>query len=227
MAEVNYGLLASIPNAGQAFSDAFTKGQETGRQNKARAALAALAKNPSNTAALSALAEADPATAMEWRKNQLEVVKQSLAEHQDNILKGAEIIRQFQPKDQQSYTAALVAAQHAGIDVSQAPQQFDPAYVDGIVKLADAFKPQGDGNQVVVTPQPGAPAFIYDKDTGGVKQIFAPNPGGQAAGAPVGPTTASDAHGNKVQFNQQSGQWEPLGGATGSAPSQGFPQQPR
>lgn len=129
-------------NAGDHFAQAFQQGMENNRVTAARNAMSVLARDPTNQGALAALAKADPTTAMAYRKQQLEYSKTLLDQHQDSILRGAEIIRQFQPKDQASYSAALQAAQQAGIDISQVPQQFNPAYVDGVVKIADALKPQ-------------------------------------------------------------------------------------
>jgi ATP/maltotriose-dependent transcriptional regulator MalT len=56
------------PNPGERFAQAFQQGQQTARQNKARAAMAALVKDPTNANALAALAEVDPSSAMEFRQ---------------------------------------------------------------------------------------------------------------------------------------------------------------
>jgi hypothetical protein len=185
MADVNWSLGLPQQNPGNAFLDAFKQGQQQRRQDQARQAMGALVQNPNDPKALAALAQVDPQSAMEFRKQQIEYSKAQLAQHQDSILKGAEIVRQFNPKDQQSYTAALQAAQAAGIDVSQVPQQYNPQYVDGVMKLADALKPQTSDNTHFITPQPGGGAYAYDPRTGGVTTIIAPNPGDQAPGAPV------------------------------------------
>jgi hypothetical protein len=222
---VDFNALYSYPNAGQAFSQSFQQGMQQGRQDAARNAMAVLVQDPNNPRALAALAKVDPESAMQFRTQQATLAKQQLSEHQDNIIKGAEIVRQFMPKDQASYSAALQAAQQAGIDISQVPQQYNQQYVEGIVKIADAMKPQpeGDPNQVIVTPQQGMPAFVYDKQTHQSRMLFAPNPGNQAVGAPAGPRTATNPQtGERVQFNPQSGQWEPMGGPTPQT-SGGFP----
>jgi hypothetical protein len=185
MSDVNWALGLQQGNAGDAFAQAFQQGQVNNRQNAARNAMAALVQNPNDPQALAALARADPQTAMEFRKNQLEVTKAHLAEHQDSILKGAEIIREFNPKDQSSYTQALAAAQRAGIDISQVPQQFNPEYVQGIVHLADALHPQASDNLKFITPQPGGGAYGYDPRTGAVSTIIQPNDGTAPAGSPV------------------------------------------
>jgi hypothetical protein len=174
---VDWALGLQQGNAGDAFSQAFQQGQQTQRQNIARQAMAALVQDPNNPKALAALAQVDPQTAMEFRKQQIENTKAQLAQHQDSIVKGAEIIRQFNPKDQQSYTQALMAAQQAGIDISQVPQEYNPQYVDGVVKLADALKPQAGDGIHFITPQPGGGAYGYDPRTEKVTTIIQPNNG--------------------------------------------------
>lgn len=173
------------PNPGERFAAAFKEGQKTREQNMTKAAMSALVKDPNNANALAALAQVDPERAMEFRKQQLDYHKVQLSEHQDSILKGAEIIRQFNPQDQAGYSQALMAAQQAGIDVSQVPQQYDKTYVDGVVHLADALKPQSSDNAHFITPQPGGGAYKYDPRTGGIATIIQPNDGTQLAGAPA------------------------------------------
>lgn len=183
---VNWALgLQQGPNPGDRFAQAFQQGQETSRQNKARAAMGALAKDPANQAALAALAEADPETAMKFQHQQIEQHKALLTQHQDSIVKGAQIIRQFNPKDQQSYTAALAAAQAMGVDISQVPQQYNPQYVDGILKAADALKPESGDNMKFLTPQPGGGAYGYDPRTGQITTLIQPNDNPALAGKPV------------------------------------------
>ena len=192
MGDVRYDLIGNYANPGEQFSQAFKQGQQTREQNMAKAAMAALVRDPSNANALSALAQVDPQSAMEFRKQQLEYTKAQLSQHQDSILKGAEIIRQVNPQDQPSYTQALMLAQQAGVDVSQVPQQYDKTYVDGVVHLADALKPQSADNAHFITPQPGGGAYMYDPRTGGVSTIIQPNDGTQPVGSPVGASPLTD-----------------------------------
>jgi hypothetical protein len=177
MSNVNWALGLQQSNPGEAFNQAFQQGMQTRRQNEARSAMAALVQNPNDPKALASLAQVDPSTAMQFRQQQIAYQKAQLEQHQDSILKGAEILRQFNPKDQASYTAALQAAQAARIDISQVPQQYNPQYVDGIIKLADALKPQSSDNTHFITPQPGGGAYAYDPRTGGVTTIIQPNYG--------------------------------------------------
>jgi hypothetical protein len=219
-------IMFAQPNAGAAFAQAFQQGMENNREKAVRSAMAALVQDPNNAQALGALAKLDPATAMQFRQQQAQMLKEQLAQHQDSIIKGAEIIREFQPKDQQSYSQALSAAQAAGIDISQVPQQYNPQYVDGIVHLADAMKPQPSDVQVVPITAGGG-AVQFNKKTGQIAPLVVPNSGSAAPSTPTAaaPTAVNPKTGERVQYNAQTGQWEPMtGGATGSAPSPTFSQ---
>ena len=135
-------IMFSQPNAGATFAQAFQQGMAQNTERAKKAAMAALMADPNNTQAMNALAKLDPQSAMQFKSQQTEALQAQLGQHRDNIIKGAEILRQFNPQDQASYSQALQAAQSVGIDVSQVPQQFDPQYVAGVVKLADTFAPQ-------------------------------------------------------------------------------------
>jgi len=229
--------LMIAPDVGGKVAQGFKEGMAVAAQNKARAAMAALVRDPNNQKALEALASIDPGAAQQFQQQRIETTRAQLAQHQDSILKGAQILRQFNPKDQPSYSAALTAAQQAGIDVSQVPQQYNPQYVDGIVKLADALRPQ---------PETQDPGIIREFDIATQRGLVPPgttyeqyvtmrNPGmstpvtvpyGATVTPPGGasaPITATGPKGEKIQFNPQSGKWEPMGGAGGNA-SGGFPQ---
>jgi hypothetical protein len=181
----NYNLLFQGGNAGEAFGQTFQQGMQQNQQNTAKNAMAALVADPSNKGALAALAKVDPQAAMQFQQQQAQQIKAQLAQHQDSILKGAEILRQFNPKDQPSYSAALQAAQTAGVDISQVPQQYDPQYVDGVIKLADALHPESGANPHFITPQPGGGAYLYDPRTNGVQTIIQPNTGTAPMGGPL------------------------------------------
>jgi hypothetical protein len=234
----NYNLLFQGGNAGEAFGQAFQKGMQQNQQNTAHNALSALAQDPTNKAALAALAKADPELALKFQSQQTEALKAHVGAHQENIIKGAQILRQFNPTDQQSYTQALAAAQAAGVDISQVPQQYDPTYVAGVIHVADALKPEAG------TQDPGIiREFDIASQRGLVPQgttyeqyVQMRNPGMstpvtipygaqvmQGGGAPAAsPMTATGPNGEKVQLNPQTGQWEPMGGAGGNVGG-GFP----
>jgi hypothetical protein len=143
MGEVNWALgLQQGPNAGEAFTNAFRQGQQARQQNMAKSAMAALVQDPNNQRALEALAQVDPQAAMQFQERQRQQALSGLERHRENIVKGAQIIRQLQPKDQAGWDQARTMASQLGIDVSEVPPQFDPQYVQGLVGIADALAPR-------------------------------------------------------------------------------------
>ena len=185
---VNWGLGVPQTNAGNAFMDAYKQGQVQHRQDAARQAMGNLVQNPNDPQALAALAKVDPSAAMQFRQQQIEYHKAQLAEHQDSILKGAQIIRETNPQDQASWTRSLALAQQAGVDISQIPQVWNEEtkqYAAGVVHLADAFKPQASNMDKFIPLQPGGSVAKVNPQTGQVEMVVLPNEGGHAAGAPA------------------------------------------
>jgi hypothetical protein len=226
---VNWGLGIPQTNPGAAFADAYKQGLQQHRQDAARQAMAALVQNPNDPKALAELAKSDPSSAMEFRKQNIEYNKAQLAQHQDSILKGAEILRQFNPTDQAGYTQALAAAQHAGIDISQVPQQFDPQYVQGVIHIADALKPQSSDGLKIITPQPGGGAYGYDPRTQRATTIIQPNDNPALTGQPVGQgmphvtdQSSYDAVPPGAQYMSPDGHIRTKQGGQTGAPSGGF-----
>jgi hypothetical protein len=142
MGEVNWALgLQQGPGPGEAFMQAFEKGQQRKKEMAVDDALRALIANPNDPDAVNNLARHDPRAAMQVQQRQQQSLQQKLEAERENILKGAQIIRQVQPKDQASWDMARNLASQMGMDVSQIPPQFDPQYVQGVVTLADTFAP--------------------------------------------------------------------------------------
>jgi hypothetical protein len=224
---VNWNMLAAYPNAGEAFAQSWEKQQETNKQNMGRNALAALVQNPNDPQALAALAKVAPEQAMQFRSQQATLAKTQLAEHQEHILTGSQIIREMKPHDQASWTATLQAAQRAGVPVSElgVPMEWNDQtaqYAQQLVGVADALKPQAENDVQNIPYQAGGGVLQYDKRTGTVHELVAPNDGSHPSGAPAGGAiTATGPNGQKIQLNQQTGQWEPIGGPTPQA-SGGF-----
>ena len=233
MAEVMWNLLGAYPNPGEAFAQSFQQGMAQRQEQQQRNALAALAMNPADPQAQSAAAQFAPQAVMQARAQQQQSVQQQLEAHRDNILKGAELIRQVQPKDQASWDQARALAAQAGIDISEVPAQFDPQYVQGITALADAFAPEK------TNPDPSSVReYQFAKQQGFtgsytdfLQFVHPPSPVTIPYGATVtqpgqhsgsGEITATGPGGQKLRLNPQTNQWEPMGGA-GSNASGGFP----
>lgn len=149
--QLDWSPLSNIPNAGEAFA----KGLETGRaarmQRDRHNALTGLGMG--DPGALNALMAVDPETGMQYQRQQIQ--QQQLEQKRQgeiseasrqNIIKGAQILRQINPKDDASYQQALQAARQMGIDVSTVPQQFDPQFVQNMIAAADTFEPQKPSN---------------------------------------------------------------------------------
>lgn len=154
---VNWALGLQQGNAGDAFAGSFKQGLADNRQNMARSAMAALVANPKNERALQALASVDPQAAQQFQQQQHQQTMQGLEQHRDNIVKGAQLIRQIQPKDDAGWQQVLAIAQQAGIDTREVPPHFDEQYVKGVVQLADTFAPQaGAQGKDIPVPQGGA-----------------------------------------------------------------------
>jgi hypothetical protein len=153
MSEVNWALgLQQGPNPGERFAQSFQQGMQQRQQDAERQAMAALVGDPNNQEALQALARSNPQAAMQFQERSRQQTLQGLEQHRDNIVRGAQIIRQFKPQDQAGWDQVRQVAAQAGIDMSEVPAQFDPQYVQGIVSIADAFKPQAGNEGFTLSP---------------------------------------------------------------------------
>jgi hypothetical protein len=222
--------LMIAPDIGGQMKKSFEDGRQQGMQNKARAAMAALARDPNNQGALEALASVDPQAAMQFRQQQQEAALKGLEVHREKIGIGAGIIEQVQPKDQAGWDQVLSLAQQMRIDISDVPKVWDETamkYADGMLKIHRYLNPQREDKGRIITPQPGAGAWMLNPD-GSIKELIKPNDGSQPMGAPAqaggvqeGATATNPQTGEKIVF--RGGQWQPMGGATGQPPSPTFP----
>jgi hypothetical protein len=229
---VNWGLgLQQGPNAGEAFANSFQQGQEQNRQNTARNAMAVLVQDPNNQRALQALAQVDPQSAQQFQQQKLEMARQQIGQHYDSVLKGGQIVRQVQPKDQNGWNQVLMMAHQAGIPLDEVPQVWNEQtaqYAQQLSGLADAFKPQQENDVQNIPYQAGGGVLQYDKRTHQVHQLVVPNDGTQMAGAPVSqgpqPGHVEDGYRFKGGNPADPNSWEHVGGSMGAAPSSGFPR---
>lgn len=144
MTDIQWGL--QDPNAFQRgyqqTSGMFDKLIEARKKAELDAAMRQYALNPNDPKAINALAMVSPTTAIDARQKQAATQKAGLEAHRENIKLGAQIIRKVQPKDQASWDQARALAQQAGVNLAEVPAQFDPEYVQNIVRVADALDPQ-------------------------------------------------------------------------------------
>lgn len=218
------------PNPGDRFAQAFQQGQATRQQNISKAAMAALARDPNNEKALEAWSQVDPQGAMQFQRQRQQDHLKSLDAHRDSIKIGAQIIRSFGVKDEQSYQAAKAFAAQSGVDISQLPPNFDAQYIQNVTHLADALDPEKVQQDRIITPQPGGGAWALAPD-GTMKPLVMPNDGTQAVGSSaqggvphVSDQASYDAVPPGQHYVTPDGHVRvKQGGATGDAPSGGFP----
>jgi hypothetical protein len=195
-------------NIGDQFRAGWDRTGAARKQNALDGALRQYATNPNDPNSINALAAVDPMLALKARAQQAETATGLRKEHQaaleanrDNIIRGAQIVRQLQPKDQASWDQALSTAQNLGIDVTHVPRNWnDPAtqqYAQGLIAAADAFEPQKPESSPyqVVPGQPGAGVYRFDKRTGGITELVHANDGSgvtpSAAATTGGPPPAA------------------------------------
>ena len=237
MAEVAWDLLAQYPNAGASFEQAFQQGLQRHQQMAGQNALSAYALNPDNQGALAQAIQTNPDAAIQLMNantsRQREQAAMSQQQHEQwvkyagNLAKWADT-----PQKWDQAIDYLLSSNHPEVSTQELQAlkgHFDPALRASFMAQA-GLQDDTDQSQVVVTPQPGMPAFIYDKKTGQAHELFAPNDGTHTAGAAADnlPTVATPQDAMKLppgsQFRLPDGRIGTVpGGQTGSAPSGGFP----
>lgn len=194
--------LAQAPNAGQAFMTGWQQAQE-------RRERAALQQRQ--------MQYEDEDRDLRRQQMQSQQATAQLEQHREAIKTGAAIIRRVQPRDDASWGQALGLLQQYGINPDQlgVPRQFDPSYVQNIVKLSEAFE------------KPPAPTemernfeFLQGRDPGLAEQYIR----NRAEGAPLiannGDGTFTIIPRNSVQPAGDDDEWEiiqPNGGQTPQA----------
>ena len=222
-----YSIIAQYPNPGQAFSDSFQAGM---KQN----ALSAFAMNP-NPQTAGPAARYAPSAVLDYNlaheKQSAELSKQ----HLDDWHKYAGELAKWADSPQKWDQAVDYLVQAGHPEAIQLKGQFNPALRahfmalggvkdennqdPGMIREFDiatqrGLVPQGTSfEQYVAMRNPGSQAPVV------LPQRYRQVQGGTSGAVP----TATDANGNKVQYNAQSGKWEPMGGTSGNAGG-GFPQ---
>jgi hypothetical protein len=149
MSDVRWDMLNSYPNVGNALAQGMQYGAQMRQRADTRNALQAYATNPDDPKSVAGVIAADPALGMrvqadyrtrteaaERKKLEAETTRRGL------LLKGAQIIRQFNPTDKATWQQARSAAQQAGIPLDNVPANFDPNFVKQLITTADALEPE-------------------------------------------------------------------------------------
>lgn len=136
--------MAIAPDIGATVMNGFRQGQQERFQRDWRNALAAYATNPSDES-LNALAQYDPQFVMQQKQAQQQQLASQQKQHQEQIVLMGKLLDHA--KDPATYQQALAAAKQYGLDVSRAPQQFDPAWVSQQRLIVHAF--EKDGGQAI------------------------------------------------------------------------------
>lgn len=213
MPEIDWSLFAQPADIGGHFKQGYETAKAAREKAYQGSVMSALAQNPNDTGAISALAQVNPEGAMQYQdyqsKRQMTHQKaqtDQLEMHRENIVKGAQIIRQVAPKDQAGWDQALSVAQQAGIDLTHVPRQYDPQYTQGMVQLADTFepvKPEASNNQFLINDNG---VYVGDRRAGTVREAIRANDGTHAPGTPVNaPHIMTDAEMLALEGGQTPG----------------------
>lgn len=79
-----------------------------------------------------------------------EAIESKLERHREQFVQGARLLEGV--NDAETYSAARQAAVRAGMDVSDVPAAYDPAYVEAVRRIGRAFGPQGEAAGYTLTP---------------------------------------------------------------------------
>ena len=206
-----------MPDIGMNAMAAFQQGRQVKEQRDAKEAMAAYAVNP-NESGLNALAQYDPKFVVETKQAQAGAQQKSQAEQLQVM---GRLLEEVTPE---TYTQALNVAQRYGIDISQAPQQYDPNWVGEMRMLTRAATKDG-GQQISGIARelidagykPGTPEFEtalrgvisnkyaseYVDDAGNMRRRSALDLGGGAPSAPsVPPAAISELRANPASATQ-------------------------
>lgn len=195
MTNIQWGLLGGPVNVGGMFQQGFQQGTAMRRERETQNALSALVQQPDSPEAINALARWNPQGALQWQGQRADARKQEVAaqqaaaeQHRERVVMGAKIVREINPTDQAGWDRARQTAAQMGVDVSDVPAQFDPAYVKSLVDIANvAAPPKAESSGwSVQSIQPGGGLYRANRETGAIETLVAPNDGSHAMGTPVG-----------------------------------------
>lgn len=155
----NLGLASDV---GSHVFSAFQQGQEAKRQDMGRSALAAYATDP-NEKTLGGVAPYNPQFVMEERSRMNQAQADQAKQAREQLMQVSQLFDGV--TDEASYQQRMGAARRMGLDVSEAPPNYDPSWVEetgGIFKFF-AEKPEAMSTLGKVAAdeglRPGTPEF--------------------------------------------------------------------
>lgn len=178
------------PGIGQHFLAGMQAGQQQRQQHMQRNALQAFARDPDSPEAMEMMIQADPATAIRMRQEQQQRQQAEHKERRADLPMMSRLLDYAQ--DPQSYQQAREIAQNYGIDISQIPETYDPAWISQqrqVLKTLQSPEAQealsGIGKQAAdMGFRPGTPEFnakvnqLWQVES---SRIMATQPGGGVA----------------------------------------------
>jgi hypothetical protein len=231
MSDVRWDLIAQYPNAGQGFADAFQGGMQ-------KNAINALMMNPNDPKALAGYAQYDPKGALTYSLDQRKQERQFTAdEHKAWVVtaaKAAKMAKTPELRDQivdyyvshgypeaaqikqipaEQWPAARAALMAQGGEKDDEPQA-DP----GIIREYDIAK-----QRRLIPADTTYGQYVTMRNPGSQTPVVLGHNDQLVSGGGSTPPTATGPNGEKVQYNAQTGQWEPLTGGAGGNASGGFP----
>jgi hypothetical protein len=259
--QINWGLLQGAPNIGESFQSGLQMaqrnalaGQELGmrqqaieRENALRQGLQAAydpatgSVDPQRMRAAYAGAGDIPG-AMAFDAQRAQQQQQISEAEREQIVTGARIIRQINPRDETGWQQVIAAARQAGVDTANVPPTFDPQYVQSVLAAAQAIDPEGgeqftlgendirydSTGRVIARGSPGRPRY-YPVPQGGRLELD-PSYQGPVSGAtpPAAPAPGTVEDGYRFRGGDPGdpANWEPVQGGAGSgapAPFDGNP----
>lgn len=208
------------------------------REREGRNALATYATAP-NDDAFAAAVQYDPRAAMAVRgDHRRDQAAQAQAERQ-RLADMAKLTRGV--VDQASYQQALNVAQQLGVDVSQAPPQYDPQWIEQQARIFEFFADDKNDLPGIARElqqagyEPGTPEFQeamkqvinskyasdYVDQAGNTRRRSVLNLGGsEVPQVQEGATATNPQTGEKIIF--RNGAWQAMGGTAGNGGG-GFP----
>lgn len=143
MVDINWGL-AGGNNALANFQTGMQLGQQfrkNQREEETRNALATLTANPGDKTAAATLMQNSPELGLKWQGMQQDAATAKGKAHNEQLTQLGRLLNHA--RDEGTYQQSLAAAKAIGIDVSQAPANFDPNWVQQQKLVVSAFEKDG------------------------------------------------------------------------------------